>query len=78
MLDWIQLIIFSLILLFLVRGSIQTKSLKTSVILLAGIGVIVCKLFLNDFESQLVQIVMASTTLLLCIISGWLIIRKEP
>lgn len=49
--DWLQLLLFGFILLYLLMKVIQTKSLKTTMILITGVLVIGCKLFLQQLDS---------------------------
>lgn len=74
--EWIQLILFGFILLYLLKKVIQTKSLKTTLILITGLAVVCCKIFLQQLESLLLQQLLASLTFILCLISGWLIVKK--
>ncbi|WP_238672912.1 hypothetical protein [Turicibacter sanguinis] len=48
--DWLQLLLFGFILLYLLMKVIQTKSLKTTMILITGVLVIGCKLFLQQLD----------------------------
>ena len=74
--DWLQLLLFGFILLYLLMKVIQTKSLKTTMILITGVLVIGCKLFLQQLDSMLLRQLLASLTFILCLISGWLIIKS--
>ena len=74
--DWLQLLLFGFILLYLLMKVIQTKSLKTTMILITGVLVIGCKLFLQKLDSMLLRQLLASLTFILCLISGWLIIKR--
>ena len=74
--DWLQLLLFGFILLYLLMKVIQTKSLKTTMILITGVLVIGCKLFLQQLDSMLLHQLLASLTFILCLISGWLIIKR--
>ena len=74
--DWLQLLLFGFILLYLLMKVIQTKSLKTTMILITGVLVIGCKLFLQQLDSMLLRQLLASLTFILCLISGWLIIKR--
>ena len=74
--DWLQLLLFGFILLYLLMKVIQTKSLKTTMILITGVLVIGCKLFLQQLDSILLRQLLASLTFILCLISGWLIIKR--
>ena len=73
--DWLQLLLFGFILLYLLMKVIQTKSLKTTMILITGVLVIGCK-FLQQLDSMLLRQLLASLTFILCLISGWLIIKR--
>ncbi|MTP85604.1 hypothetical protein GMB26_13940, partial [Turicibacter sanguinis] len=68
--DWLQLLLFGFILLYLLMKVIQTKSLKTTMILITGVLVIGCKLFLQQLDSMLLRQLLASLTFILCLISG--------
>ena len=74
--DWLQLLLFGFIFLYLLMKVIQTKSLKTTMILITGVLVIGCKLFLQQLDSMLLRQLLASLTFILCLISGWLIIKR--
>ena len=74
--DWLQLLLFGFILLYLLMKVIQTKSLKTTMILITGVLVIGCKLFLQQLDSMLLRQLLASLTFILCLIRGWLIIKR--
>lgn len=74
--DWLQLLLFGFILLYLLMKVIQTKSFKTTMILITGVLVIGCKLFLQQLDSMLLRQLLASLTFILCLISGWLIIKR--
>lgn len=74
--DWLQLLLFGFILLYLLMKVIQTKSLKTTMILITGVLVIGFKLFLQQLDSMLLRQLLASLTFILCLISGWLIIKR--
>lgn len=74
--DWLQLLLFGFILLYLLMKVIQTKSLNTTMILITGVLVIGCKLFLQQLDSMLLRQLLASLTFILCLISGWLIIKR--
>ena len=74
--DSLQLLLFAFILLYLLMKVIQTKSLKTTMILITGVLVIGCKLFLQQLDSMLLRQLLASLTFILCLISGWLIIIR--
>lgn len=74
--DWLQLLLFGFILLYLLMKVIQTKSLKKTMILITGVLVIGCKLFLQQLDSMLLRQLLASLTFILCLISGWLIIKR--
>ena len=74
--DWLQLLLFGFILLYLLMKVIQTKSLKTTMILITGVLVIGCKLFLQQLDSMLLRQLLASLTFIFCLISGWLIIKR--
>ncbi|MDB8565820.1 hypothetical protein [Turicibacter sanguinis] len=74
--DWLQLLLFGFILLYLLMKVIQTKSLKTTMILITGVLVIGCKLFLQQLDSMLLRQLLASLTFILCLISGGLIIKR--
>lgn len=74
--DWLQLLLFGFILLYLLMKVIQTKSLKTTMILITGVLVIGCKLLLQQLDSMLLRQLLASLTFILCLISGWLIIKR--
>ena len=74
--DWLQLLLFGFILLYLLMKVIQTKSLKTTMILITGVLVIGCKFFLQQLDSMLLRQLLASLTFILCLISGWLIIKR--
>lgn len=74
--DWLQLLLFGFILLYLLMKVIQTKSLNTTMILITGVLVIGCKLFLHQLDSMLLRQLLASLTFILCLISGWLIIKR--
>lgn len=74
--DWLQLLLFGFILLYLLMKVIQTKSPKTTMILITGVLVIGCKLFLQQLDSMLLRQLLASLTFILCLISGWLIIKR--
>jgi|GEM_PF-7069205 len=74
--DWLQLLLFGFILLYLLMKVIQTKSLKTTMILITGVLVIGCKLFLQQLDSMLLRQLLASLTFILCLISGWRIIKR--
>ena len=63
--DWLQLLLFGFILLYLLMKVIQTKSLKTTMILITGVLVIGCKLFLQQLDSMLLRQLLASLTFML-------------